>query len=541
MAATLISDIVRTFLGPCGMEKMFIDILGEITITKDGATFLRKIDVEHPAAKAIIDASIAVHNEVGDGTTSVAVLTGALVKKANELLNLEVAPTVIIDGYYEALTASLDILHTLSQKTNNSDRRMMLCIAKTCLDSKLVSLSNLSDSAAGIVVDAIAAIADFKSNKVEIDNIKIEEKIGDSFGTKLVHGIAIDKTIDSPAMPRAIRNAKVLLIDQELEFRGTRFDAEIRVDSPHDFQSFSAAALNRIRSIVQRIIESGANIVISRKGINLIAQNALAESKIISLRRVKENDMHWIEGATGAKITKDLSSTSLSSCLGYAGLVHESCVGQDRMVFVEECINPKSVTILLRSSSKIFLDEYHRSVLSGLHVLQSYVANPLTVYGGGSLEVFIADRIRKMAYKTSGRKQIVLEKFAEALEEIPLTVARNAGMNELDTTAELRSRIAEQGDGNLCWYGVNASERRVDDMRLKAVLEPASVKEQVLKTAVEVTCLLVRVDDVLVKRPVTNTHTHADGVKHSHSGGDKKHDHYFDRLGKQQRPTHHYF
>jgi archaeal chaperonin len=541
LAASLISDIVRTFLGPCGMEKMFIDILGEITITKDGATFLRKIDVEHPAAKAIIDASIAVDNEVGDGTTSVAVLTGALVKRANELLNLEVAPTVIIDGYYEALVASLDLLNTLSQKTDNLNLRIMLCLAKTCLDSKLVSLPTLSDLVARVVVDAVAAISDFKSNKVEIDNIKIEEKIGDPFETKLVYGIAIDKTIDSPAMPRTIRNAKVLLIDQELEFKGTRFDAEVRVDSPQDLQSFSVASSNRIRNIVQRIIDSGANIVISRKGINLIAQNALAKSKIISLKRVKENDMHWIEKATGAKITNDLSSTSLSSCLGYAGYVHESYVGQDRMVFVEECVNPKSVTILLRSSSKIFLDEYHRSVLSGLHVLQSYVVNPLTVYGGGSLELFIADKIRKIANMTSGRKQIVLEKFAEALEEIPLTIARNAGMNELDATAEFRSRMSEQGDGKLCWYGINAIERRVDDMRLKAVLEPASVKEQVLKTAVEVTCLLVRVDDVLMMKPVTNTHTHADGIKHSHSGGDKKHDHYFDRLGKQQRPTHHYF
>jgi archaeal chaperonin len=541
LAASLISDIVRTFLGPCGMEKLFIDILGEATITKDGATFLRKIDVEHPAAKAIIDASIAVDNEVGDGTTSVAVLIGALIKRANKLLDLGIAPTVIIDGYYEALVASLDLLNTLSQRTDNSNRQIMLRIAKTCLDSKLVSFPGMLDSSASMVVDAITAVSDFKSNRVEIDNIKIEEKIGDPFETKLVSGIAIDKTIDSSAMPRAIRNAKVLLIDQELGFEGTRFDAEVRVDSPQDLQSYSVVSSNRVRSIVQSIIDSGANIVISRKGINLIAQNALAKSKIISLKRVKENDMHWIERATGSTITNDLSSTPLSSCLGYAGYVHESYVGQDRMVFVEECINPKSVTILLRSSSKMLLDEYHRSVLSGLHVLQSYVVNPLTVYGGGSLELLIADRIRRIVHITSGRKQLVLEKFAEALEEIPLTIARNAGMNELDTTAKFRSRMSEQGDGKLGWYGINAIERKVDDMRLKAVLEPASVKEQVLKTAVEVTCLLVRVDDVLMMKPVTNTHTHADGIKHSHSGGDKKHDHYFDRLGKQQRPTHHYF
>lgn len=541
LAVRLITDIVKSFLGPRGLEKMFIDILGEITITKNGATFLRKIDVEHPAARIMIEASNAVDNEVGDGTTSVIVLAGALVKKADELLDLGISPAVIADGYSEALFVSLDLLSTLSQRTSNFDRRIMLDIAQTCLNSKLISLLGISNSVAKIVVDAIVALSDVQNNSVETDNIKIEEKIGDPAETRLIRGVVIDKTIDSSAMPKAIRNAKILLIDSELEYKGTRIDAEVRVNSPREIQSFSRGISDRLRKKVQKIIESGANVVISRKGISLFAQNLLAVSKIISLRRVKENDMHWIEKATGAKIVNDLSNSSLSSNLGYAKYVHESLIGQDKMLFIEECINPKSVTILLRSSSKMTLDEYHRSVLDAIFVLRNFVVRPLIVYGGGSFESIITNKIRKLANATSGRKQIVLEKFAEALEEIPLTIARNAGMDELETITELRARISKQIEGKIGWYGINAIERRVDDMNLNRVVEPAFVKEQVLKTAVEVTSLLIRIDDILMMKPVMNTHTHADGTKHSHSEGNKKHDHYFDKLGKQQRPKHHYY
>jgi archaeal chaperonin len=541
LAAILIAEVVKGFLGPRGREKIFIDILGEITITKDGATFLRKIDVEHPAAKVLIEASNAVDNEVGDGTTSVIVLAGALVKRADEMLDLGFAPTVIADGYSDALALSLDLLSNLSQRSSNSDRQIMLYLAQTCLNSKMVSWLGISDIAANMVVDAIVMLSDFPNNSVQTDDIKIEEKIGDPSETKLIRGVVIDKTIDNSAMPRAISDAKILLIDLELEDKGTRIDAEIRVNSPIEIQAFSRGMSDKLRNKIQKIIGSGANVVISRKGISLLAQNLLAQSKIISLKRVKENDMHWVERATGAKITNDLSIGSLSSYLGYAGYVHESSVGEDKMVFIEECVNPKSVTILLRSSSKSTLDEYHRSVLDAIFVLRNFVVRPFTVYGGGSFESLIASRLRKLANATRGRKQIVLEKFAGALEEIPLTIARNAGMDEMDTTAELRAKISKQVDGKIGWYGINAIERRIDDMRLRRVLESVVVKEQILKTAVEVTSLLIRVDDVLMMKPVMNTHTHMDGTKHSHSGGDKKHDHYFDKLGKQQRPTHHYY
>jgi archaeal chaperonin len=542
LAARLIADIVKSFLGPRGRDKMFIDIFGEITITKDGATFLRKIDVEHPAAKVVIEASNAVDNEVGDGTTSVVVLAGALLERAGELLDLGIAPSIIADGYSDALNLSLNLLHTLSEKTTNSNRQIMLYLAQTCLNSKLLSISGATDPLiTSIVVDAIIAISDFQSKGIQTDNIKIEEKIGDPSETRLVRGIVIDKTIDNSAMPRAMNDAKILLIDIELENKGTRIDAEVRVNSPEEFQSFSRGISDLLRYRVQRIIDSGANVVISRKGINLHAQHLLAESNIISMKRVKENDLHWLERATGAKITNNLDNNSLSSYLGYARNVHESLVGHDKMVFVEDCNDAKSVTILLRSNSKATLDEYHRSVLDAIYVLRDFVVKPSIVCGGGSFETIIANNVKKLSNKTSGRKQIVMEKFAGALEEIPLTIARNAGMDELDTITELRSRTSQRVDGKVRWYGINAIERKVDDMRLRRVLEPVLVKEQVLKTAVEVTNLLIRVDDVLMAKPVLNTHTHADGTQHSHSGGDKKHDHYFDKLGKQQRPMHHYY
>ena len=521
---------------------MFIDIFGEITITKDGATFLRKIDVEHPAAKVVIEASNAVDNEVGDGTTSVVVFAGALLERADELLDLGIAPAIIADGYSDALDLSLNLLNTLSEKTVNSDRQTMLYLAQTCLNSKLLSIGGATDTLiTSIIVDAIIAISDFQSKSIQTDNIKIEDKIGDPSETQLVRGIVIDKTIDNSAMPRAMNDAKILLIDIELENKGTRIDAEVRVNSPEEFQSFSRGISDKLRNKVQSIINSGANVVISRKGINLHAQHLLAESNIISMKRVKENDMHWLERATGAKITNNLDNNSLSSYLGYSRNVHESLVGQDKMVFVEDCNDAKSVTILLRSNSKATLDEYHRSVLDAIYVLRDFVVKPSIICGGGSFETIIANNVKKLSNKTSGRKQIVMEKFAGALEEIPLTIARNAGMDELDTITELRSRTSQRVDGKVRWYGINAIERKVDDMRLRRVLEPVLVKEQVLKTAVEVTNLLIRVDDVLMAKPVLNTHTHADGTQHSHSGGDKKHDHYFDKLGKQQRPMHHYY
>src|SRR5919107_1103490 len=455
LAAKLIAELIKNSLGPCGMEKMFIDVLGEVTVTKDGATLLRKLDVEHPAAKVLIEASNAVDNEVGDGTTSVVVLAGALLEKAEQLLDMGISPSIIAEGYLKGLEISLETLQVIAQISNNSDKEIMERLATTALRPKMMyyAISKQNNVPAKIVVDAVCSVTDFANNQVNIDDIKIEEKPGNMSDIQLVKGVLIDKTIDNSAMPRRIDNAKILLINEDLD----------------------------------------NNII-------------------------------------------------FDEYLGYAGNVYEKFVGDDKMVFVEDCKNPKSVTILLRANSKRLLDECHRSTLDAIGVIKDYIIKPSIVAGGGSPEAIIASRIRRQAKSISGREQIVIQKFAEALEDIPLTIATNAGMNVIDTLVQLRSKcaLAVQSNGKVSWYGVNAIERKVEEM-FSSAIEPSLVKEQIIKTAVEVTNLLISVDDVLIAKQTMNIHTHADGTEHSHAGGDKKHDHYFDKLGKKQRPMHHYY
>jgi thermosome len=531
LAARLMSEMVKSLLGPRGMDKVFIDVMGEVTITKDGATLLRKIDVEHPAAKVLIEASNAVDNAVGDGTTSVVVLAGALVAKAEELLDLGIMPATISDGYQKGLEMAVDELGNIAMAHDPSDRGIMEKLVSTCLGSKAISSCAEADDIARIVVDAALAVTDFASGKVEVDDVKIEQKTGSVSDTRLVSGIAIDKTIDNSAMPREIRDARVILLDDDLEGKRTRTDAEIRISLPTQVSAYIDTQVLDLRLKVQAIIDSGANVVVSRGGISMLAQTMLANAGIMSVRRAKENDLWWLEKATGARITRDPARISRSD-LGYAGRVYEKFVGDDRMVFVEECKKPRSVTILLRAGSNKVLDEFHRSVLDALNVLRDFVANPAVVSGGGSVEAAMARSVRERATAIAGREQLAVLKFAEALEEIPLTIAANAGMNVIDTLASLRS--ARNG------HGINAAERKVQDMLSLNIIEPISVKEQVLGTAVEVANLLLRVDDVLMAKPQYYTHTHSDGTTHSHRGGRQDHDH-FDKLGKAQRPAHHYY
>ena len=586
LAARLIAEIVSNCLGPRGLDKMFTDILGELTITKDGATILRKIDVDHPAAKILIEASNAVDNEVGDGTTSVVILAGALTEKAEKLLDMGISPATIVEGYANSLEIALEALQDFSQSCDNTDRNIMLKLAVTCLQSKILSYSG--DYIAKLIVDAIEAIADFSSNTIEPDDIKIEEKPGNILDTQFVKGIVIDKTIDSTDMPKMINNAKIMLIDDELEGKRTKIEAEIQVNSPDQIRSFKDQENLMIRSKIQHIIDSGANVLISRKGINTLAQHMLRQAGIISVRRVKENDLLWLAKATGASISEKLSHRGdkqghghshthndhddennqyhhhndnhkhenahdphdkdlhyhhgdIDIKLGYAERVYEKFLGDDKMVFIEGCKNPKSVTLLLRANSREALAECHRSVLDAINVLKDFITKPSIVSGGGCTEMAIAKRVKEKASQISVREQIVIQKFAEALEEIPLTIARNAGMNVIDTLAELRLKNCQSNGNASSIYGVDAIERRIKVM-FPYVIEPSVVKEQIIKTAVEVTNMLIRVDDVLMAKPTIYTHTHADGTKHSHADGEKKHEHdYFDRLGKLQRPAHHYY
>lgn len=556
LAARLIADLVKGFLGPRGLEKMFIDILGEMIVTKDGATFLRKIDVEHPAAKVIIEASNAVDNAVGDGTTSVVVLAGALVQKAEDLLEMGISPAVISDGYHNALQMAIGIIRKVARNSTNYDRKIMKYLVDTCLRSKAVSHFTEQMKIPSLVVDGICRVADFSKSYLDVDDIKIEEKIGISSDMQLVLGTVIDKTIDESSMPRIIENAQILLLDNDIQDERTKTDAEIRISDPTEVTHFLD---NKTRNLVQKIqcvIKSGANVIFSRGGIDPLALNHFAKNRILTVRRVKENDLLWLAKATGAKVVKDLDTIS-STDFGYAAKVYEKMVCDDKMVFVDGCSNPKSITFLLRASSKKILDEFHRTVLDSIYVLRNFIMEPKIVPGGGAVEAFIAQLIKDRSNLISGKEQIVIQKFAEALEEIPLTIAKNAGMNTMDIGTRLREKVYTQSllndskiwkrdyqyNNSHDWYGINAIERKIDNMMNLHVMEPLMVKEQILITATEVIILLMRVDDVLMKKPVDmhgHTHTHIDGTTHSHKGGNKPHDH-FDRLGKQQRPMHHYY
>ena len=555
LAARLIADLVKGLLGPLGLEKMFIDIMGETTVTKDGATFLRKIDVEHPAARLLIEASNAVDNAVGDGTTSVVVLAGALVEKAEELLDMGIPPTIISDGYLNALDMAIEILRAISVESINSDRMIMESLAGTCLASKAFSHITEEMKIVRLIVNAICQIANFSNNYVDVDDIKIEEKMGSISETELVNGIVIDKTIDNSSMPHIIENARVLLLDVDIENEQTKADAQISISVPSDLGRYLEYGTQNTVQKIQNVLDSGANVIFSRGGISPLAQNYFAKKGIMTVRRVKENDLLWLEKATCARITRDLDRITRDD-IGFAAEVCQKFVGDDKMVFVDGCKNPKSVTLLLRASSKVILDEFHRAVLDCLYVLRDFVAMPRIVAGGGAAEAIISHLVKERSYLISGKEQIVIQKFAEAVEEIPLTIAINAGMDRVNTMTRLREKVSSQynaknqnsikrvqaHNNNYHSYGVNAIERKIDNMISKRVMEPLMVKEQILNTAVEIITLLIRVDDVLIAKPVmdTHTHTHADGTSHSHRDGNKAHDH-FDRLGKQQRPMHHYY
>lgn len=555
LAARLIADLVKGLLGPLGLEKMFIDIMGETTVTKDGATFLRKIDVEHPAAKLLIEASNAVDNAVGDGTTSVVVLAGALVEKAEELLDMGIPPTIISDGYLNALDMAIEILREISVESINSDKMIMESLAGTCLASKAFSHITEEMKIVRLIVNAICQIANFSNSYVDVDDIKIEEKMGSISETELINGIVIDKTIDNSSMPHIVENARVLLLDIDIENEQTKTDAQISISVPSDLGRYLEYGTNNTFEKIQNVADSGANVIFSRGGISPLAQNYFAKKGIMTVRRVKENDLLWLEKATGARITRDLDRIT-SDDIGFAAEVCQKFVGDDKMVFVDGCKNPKSVTLLLRASSKVILDEFHRAVLDCLYVLRDFVAMPRIVAGGGAAEAIISHLVKERSYLISGKEQIVIQKFAEAVEEIPLTIAINAGMDRVNTMTRLREKVSSQynvkketslkrvqaHNNNYHSYGVNAIERKIDNMMSKRVIEPLMVKEQILNTAVEIITLLIRVDDVLIAKPVmdTHAHTHADGTSHSHRDGNKAHDH-FDRLGKQQRPMHHYY
>jgi len=539
ISGKLVTEIVKTSLGPRGMEKMYIDILGEETITKHGAAFLRKVDVLHPAAKSVIEAVNTVDTHVGDGTTSAAILIGSLLSHAEELLKIGIPVAAITRGYERSLDYALEILDEIKIKSNIRDKETMRKLLTTCLEGKAIfELQEENTKIVDIILEAICDITNFETGQVDIDDIKIEEKIGNVTDIELIKGTVIDKTIDSSAMPRTINNAKILLINESLETMRTRTEAEIEIVSPEQMGLFLDQENKDLIALVKNIIDSGANVVISRKGVNEFVQEALAKKGIISMRRVKYNDLWWLEKATGAKTCKNIETIS-SKELGFAKRVYEKTVGGDKMVFVEGGNNPKSITLLLRANSKRYLDEFHRNALNAFYVLRNFIENPFIVYGAGSAEGIIAQKIRKRSETVEGKEQIAVERFADAVEEIPLTLAQNIGMNVLDTLTQLRTKFAKS-NGKVKWYGINSNLRKISDMSSSEIIETVAVKQQVFKTAVEASNMILNIDDVFMKDLIDNTHCHIDGTVHAHHDGGKAHNH-FEQEGLEQRQMHHYY
>ncbi|MEM0075706.1 MAG: thermosome subunit beta [Nitrososphaerota archaeon] len=493
-AASLVAEIVRTSLGPRGMDKMLVDTLGDVTITNDGATILKEIDVQHPAAKMMVEISKATDSEVGDGTTSTVVLAGALLDKASSLLDKEVHPTIIVDGYRKAAAKAIDELNKIAIKVSPDDKEWLLKIAKTSLATKLVSRD--SEHLSKLVVDALIQVADKQgdgSYKVDIDNVKVEKKPGGSIlDTRLIKGIVVDKEVVHAGMPKRVEKAKIALVNAALEIEKTEFDAKINISDPTQMKAFLDEEARMLKEMVDKISSIGANVVICQKGIDDIAQHYLAKAGILAVRRVKMSDMEKLAKATGGRIVTTLEEITKSD-LGQADLVEERKVEEDKWVFVEGCKNPKAVTILVRGGGQRIVDEAERSVHDAVMTVKDTLEKPAIVAGAGAPEAELAHRLREYANSLPGREQLAVQKFAEALEVIPLTIAENAGMQPLDVQVEL---AAAHGQGKL-WYGVDALATKVADMHAKQVFEPVAVKEQVIKSATEAASMILRIDDVI--------------------------------------------
>ena len=493
-AAKTIAEMVRTSLGPRGMDKMLVNSLGDVTITNDGATILKEIDVQHPAAKMMVEISKATDNEVGDGTTSTVLLAGSLLSKAEDLIEKDVHPTVIVDGYKMANDRAIEILKEASTKVDPSDRQMLGKIARTSMASKLVSVN--ADPLSKIVIDAVLAVAEKVGDinlKVDTDNIKVEKKAGGSIeDTKLIKGIVLDKEVVHTAMPKRIENANIALLNAALEIEKTEMSAEVHISDPQQMKMFLEEENRMLKSMVDRISAAGANVLVCQKGIDDMAQHYLAKEGILAVRRAKESDMNNLAKATGGRVLSNIDELSAAD-LGFAALVEERKVETDKWVFVEGCRNPKAVSILVRGGSQRVVDEAERSVHDAIMAVKDVVEYPYITVGAGAPEVYISQKIREWSNSLSGRSQLAAEMFADSVEEIAIALAENAGMDPLDTQAQLRAKSALAKPK----YGVDVINGKVADMAAKDVYEPLKVKEQVINAATEASSMILRIDDVI--------------------------------------------
>jgi len=493
MAAQIVAEAVKSSLGPKGMDKMLVDSFGDITITSDGRTILDEMDVQHPAAKMMVEVAKTQDDEVGDGTTSSVIIAGELLGQAEELIDKNVHPTIIIDGYRKAADKALETLEKIAISINPEDKEFLKKIAMTSMGSKLVAGNR--EYLADIVASAVMHVAKKVGDRyvVDLDDIMVEKKPGESLmGTKLIEGLVLDKEVVHSGMPKRVEDAKVVLLDTALEVEKTEFDAKINIEDPEQMEAFLRQEENMIKEMVDKIVAQGANVVLCQKGIDDLAQHFMARKGILAVRRVKKSDMEKLAKATGGRVVTNLEDLSTDD-LGYAALVEERKIGDDKMVFIEGCKNPHSVAILIRGGTERIVDEAERSIHDALCVVRDVVQEPKIAAGGGAPEVEVARILRNYAETLPGREHLAIQKYAEALESIPVTLSENAGLDPIDIISELRSRH-EKGE---LWAGVDVVDGKVADMHKLDVLEPLVVKKQTIKSATEAATLILKIDDII--------------------------------------------
>jgi thermosome len=493
-AARIISQVVKATLGPRGLDKMLVDTLGDLTITNDGHEILKEIDVEHPAAKMMVEVAETQDDEVGDGTTTAVILGGDLLKQAQELLDKNIHATTVVAGYRKAAEEAIRILEDVAVNVDLDDRETIKKIAKTSMRSKVIGL--VGDHFGTIAMDAVKQVSEEKDGEMTADNddIQIMKKTGKSLlDTALLQGIIIDKEVVHADMPKRVENAKIALLDCPLEIEKTEMDAEIRIRDPNQMKAFLDEESRMLEEMVNKILATGTNVVMCQRGIDDLAQYFITKGGALAVRRIKASDMEKLAKATGGRIITNLDDLA-STDLGQANVVEERKIGEDKMVFVEDCKNPKAVSILIRAGLERLVDEAERALNDALSVIVDIVKTNMMVAGGGAIEAELSKRIRDYAAKVGGREQLAIEAFAESLEMIPITLAENAGLDPIDILVSLRA-AHDKPDG--LWKGIHVFTGKTVDMMEENVLEPLTVKEQAIKSAVEASSMILRIDDVI--------------------------------------------
>ncbi|HLN46072.1 MAG TPA: thermosome subunit beta [Candidatus Sulfotelmatobacter sp.] len=508
-AARVIGEVVKTTLGPRGMDKMLIDSLGDITITNDGAAILKEIDVEHPAAKMMVEIAKTQDDMVGDGTTTAVVLASELLKKAEELLDQNIHPTILVSGYRKAAQKAIEIIEKNAVPIDVDDHKMMMRIALTSMSGKAVG--GAKERFAEIAIEAGKQIAEKRGDKMiaDIDNIQIVKKTGKSLlESQLISGIIIDKEVANPGMPKKKENAKIALLDLALEIQKTEMNAEIRIRDPNQMKAFLDQEDNMLKKIVAKIKASGANVVFCQKGVDDMVQHYLSQEGIIAARRVKESDMEKLARATGGKVTSNLDDLKVED-LGFAGLVEERKIGEDKMIFVEKCRDPHSVAILIRAGLERMVDEAERAMTDALSVVSDVTENNRIVAGGGAIEIEVAKELRRYATKVGGREQLAIEAFADAMEIIPRALTENGGFDPIDVLVQLRS-AHDKETGK--YMGLNVFTGKVENSIDNGVIEPIVVKIQAIKSAAESASMILRIDDVITSKATRGSPSGSGGM-----------------------------